>query len=166
MGYAQLKERHRAERGAWHPNLSLRVHQALSWLDRADAARRGKEALRGAGLDRVSEEHPGAARQSVRVRGFLEVAERDTAGVGMESELRGRQQGRAKAFRFLQRRGGAMQQLVAKMGRVNIGNSEVSLQRLETSEFAASRVPVMTCSHAGPIAARRYGDHQCAAALG
>ena len=36
MDYAQLKERHRAERGAWHPNLSLRVHRALSWLDRAE----------------------------------------------------------------------------------------------------------------------------------
>ena len=33
MDYAQLKQRHRAERGAWHPNLSLRVHRALSWLD-------------------------------------------------------------------------------------------------------------------------------------
>ena len=36
MDYAQLKERHRAERDAWHPNLSLRVHRALSWLDRAE----------------------------------------------------------------------------------------------------------------------------------
>jgi len=36
MDYAQLKDRHRAERGAWHPNLSLRVHRALSWLDRAE----------------------------------------------------------------------------------------------------------------------------------
>ena len=36
MDYAQLKLRHRAERGAWHPNLSLRVHRALSWLDRAE----------------------------------------------------------------------------------------------------------------------------------
>jgi len=36
MDYAQLKVRHRAERGAWHPNLSLRVHRALSWLDRAE----------------------------------------------------------------------------------------------------------------------------------
>ena len=35
MNYEQLKERHRAERGAWHPNLSLRVHRELSWLDRA-----------------------------------------------------------------------------------------------------------------------------------
>jgi len=30
------KERHRAERDAWHPNLILRVHRALSWLDRAE----------------------------------------------------------------------------------------------------------------------------------
>ena len=36
MDYARLKERHRAERGAWHPNLSLRVHRALSWLHRAE----------------------------------------------------------------------------------------------------------------------------------
>jgi hypothetical protein len=36
MNYRQLKERHRAERGAWHPNLSLRVHRALSWLNRAE----------------------------------------------------------------------------------------------------------------------------------
>jgi hypothetical protein len=36
MKYEQLKERHRAERGPWHPNLSLRVHRALSWLDRAE----------------------------------------------------------------------------------------------------------------------------------
>jgi hypothetical protein len=36
MSYQALKERHRAERGAWHPNLSLRVHRALSWLDRAE----------------------------------------------------------------------------------------------------------------------------------
>jgi len=36
MDYAQLKTRHRAEREAWHPNLSLRVHRALSWLHRAE----------------------------------------------------------------------------------------------------------------------------------
>jgi len=36
MDYAQLKERHRAERDTWRPNLSLRVHRALSWLDRAE----------------------------------------------------------------------------------------------------------------------------------
>ena len=34
--YERLKERHRSERGSWHPNLSLRVHRALSWLDRAE----------------------------------------------------------------------------------------------------------------------------------
>jgi hypothetical protein len=34
--YAQLKERNRAKRGAWDPSLSLRVHRALSWLDRAE----------------------------------------------------------------------------------------------------------------------------------
>ena len=36
MDYTQLKDRHRAERDAWHPNLSLRVHRALSWLERAE----------------------------------------------------------------------------------------------------------------------------------
>jgi len=35
MSYAQLKDRHRAEQGAWHPSLSFRVHRALSWLYRA-----------------------------------------------------------------------------------------------------------------------------------
>ena len=35
MDYAH-EERHRAERDAWHPNLSLRVHRALSWLERAE----------------------------------------------------------------------------------------------------------------------------------
>lgn len=36
MRYTELKDRHRAERGAWHPNLNLRVHRALSWLHRAE----------------------------------------------------------------------------------------------------------------------------------
>ena len=36
MDYERLKGRHRAERDAWHPNLSLRVHRALSWLERAE----------------------------------------------------------------------------------------------------------------------------------
>lgn len=36
MDFDRLKTRHRAERDAWHPNLSLRVHRALSWLDRAE----------------------------------------------------------------------------------------------------------------------------------
>ena len=36
MSFALLKERHRAERDAYPPNLSLRVHRALSWLDRAE----------------------------------------------------------------------------------------------------------------------------------
>lgn len=34
MNYQALKERHRAQRDAFHPNLSLRVHRALSWLNR------------------------------------------------------------------------------------------------------------------------------------
>jgi hypothetical protein len=36
MDFERLKDRHRAERGPWHPNLSLRVHRALSWLNRAE----------------------------------------------------------------------------------------------------------------------------------
>jgi hypothetical protein len=36
MNYEQLKTRHRAERESYHPNLSLRVHRALSWLNRAE----------------------------------------------------------------------------------------------------------------------------------
>ena len=36
MDYQQLKQRHRAEREQYHPNLSLRVHRALSWLQRAE----------------------------------------------------------------------------------------------------------------------------------
>ena len=36
MNIRATQDRHRAERGAWHPNLSLRVHRALSWLDRAE----------------------------------------------------------------------------------------------------------------------------------
>ena len=34
--YERLKTRHRAEREAFHENLSLRVHRALSWLQRAE----------------------------------------------------------------------------------------------------------------------------------
>jgi hypothetical protein len=36
MNYQTLKARHRAERDTHHLNLSLRVHRALSWLDRAE----------------------------------------------------------------------------------------------------------------------------------
>jgi len=36
MDYQSLKSRHRAERDKQHPNLSLRVHRALSWLQRAE----------------------------------------------------------------------------------------------------------------------------------
>lgn len=38
MQYATLKHRHRQEREQQHPNLSLRVHRALSWLNRAEQA--------------------------------------------------------------------------------------------------------------------------------
>lgn len=36
MSYTQLKERHRSERETYHPNLALRTHRALSWLNRAE----------------------------------------------------------------------------------------------------------------------------------
>ena len=38
MQFQSLKHRHRQEREAQHPNLRLRVHRALSWLDRAEQA--------------------------------------------------------------------------------------------------------------------------------
>src|ERR1700712_4819551 len=38
MDYQTLKTRHRIERDAHHPNLALRVHRALSWLNRAEQA--------------------------------------------------------------------------------------------------------------------------------
>jgi len=36
MDYERLKARQRVERDTHHPNLKLRVHRALSWLDRAE----------------------------------------------------------------------------------------------------------------------------------
>lgn len=36
MNYESLKARHRAERDRHPPNLTLRVHRALSWLNRAE----------------------------------------------------------------------------------------------------------------------------------
>jgi hypothetical protein len=38
MQYATLKQRHRQERDRYPINLSLRVHRALSWLNRAEQA--------------------------------------------------------------------------------------------------------------------------------
>lgn len=38
MQFQSLKQRHRGERDALHSNLRLRVHRALSWLDRAEQA--------------------------------------------------------------------------------------------------------------------------------
>jgi len=38
MQHAVLKQRHRQERDSQHPNLRLRLHRALSWLDRAEQA--------------------------------------------------------------------------------------------------------------------------------
>lgn len=36
--FARLKERHRASRDTWPQDLNLRVHRALSWLQRAELA--------------------------------------------------------------------------------------------------------------------------------
>jgi hypothetical protein len=36
MNFSRLKTRHRNERDDYHPNLSLRVHRALSWLNKAE----------------------------------------------------------------------------------------------------------------------------------
>ena len=36
MRHAELKIRHRAERNSWSDGLNLRVHRALSWLNRAE----------------------------------------------------------------------------------------------------------------------------------
>jgi hypothetical protein len=49
MNHQRLKTRQRAERGGWPLDLGLRVHRALSWLDRAERA--GKE-LQGTGKER------------------------------------------------------------------------------------------------------------------
>lgn len=38
MSFKELKQRHRQEREAQHSNLRLRLHRALSWLDRAEQA--------------------------------------------------------------------------------------------------------------------------------
>lgn len=38
MSFQEFKQRHRQERDAQHSNLRLRVHRALSWLDRAEQA--------------------------------------------------------------------------------------------------------------------------------
>src|SRR5690606_29066670 len=38
MSFQELKQRHRQEREAQHSNQRLRVHRALSWLDRAEQA--------------------------------------------------------------------------------------------------------------------------------
>lgn len=36
LSYFSLKNRHRSERGGYSSNLSVRVHRALSWLERAE----------------------------------------------------------------------------------------------------------------------------------
>ncbi|MBY8951579.1 hypothetical protein J1G36_06690 [Pseudomonas carnis] len=42
MDHQALKTRHRQERESHHPNLTLRVHRALSWLNRAEQADDGR----------------------------------------------------------------------------------------------------------------------------
>ena len=39
MAYQELKAKHRALRGGFHQNLSLRTHRALSWLQRAESTK-------------------------------------------------------------------------------------------------------------------------------
>lgn len=39
MNYADLKAYHREHREGWNPDVSLRVHRALSWLKKAEAER-------------------------------------------------------------------------------------------------------------------------------
>lgn len=45
MDYQSLKTRHRNERDAHHPNLALRIHRALSWLNRAEQVRSQKSQI-------------------------------------------------------------------------------------------------------------------------
>ena len=35
--YSRLKAKQREDRGHYHPNASIRIHRALSWLNRAEA---------------------------------------------------------------------------------------------------------------------------------
>jgi len=44
INYSSLKKRQRQERGSYPINLSLRVHRALSWLDRAEQAEGDQDA--------------------------------------------------------------------------------------------------------------------------
>lgn len=44
LTYKNLKERQRKERENYQLNLSLRVHRALSWLDRAEQAKGDQDA--------------------------------------------------------------------------------------------------------------------------
>ena len=37
LQYSRLKAKQRAERDQYHPNASIRIHRALSWLNRAEA---------------------------------------------------------------------------------------------------------------------------------
>ena len=43
VSYESLKKRHRVERGGYPQSLSLRVHRALSWLNRAEQLQAGKD---------------------------------------------------------------------------------------------------------------------------
>lgn len=44
MTHNQLKQRHRKEREGYHASLNLRVHRALSWLDRSEQWRKDLDA--------------------------------------------------------------------------------------------------------------------------
>jgi hypothetical protein len=45
MNYQDLKTRQRLERRAHPPNLALRVHRALSWLNRAEQLAEDRDEL-------------------------------------------------------------------------------------------------------------------------
>jgi len=78
--YASLKARHRAEREGWHANLSLRVHRALSWLERAEQLEAQQDldgqfillwiAFDAAYATEIDERYRGSEQQTFR--GFLE----------------------------------------------------------------------------------------------
>ncbi len=75
--YKELKQRHRKEREGYHPSLSLRVHRALSWLDKSEQC--GKDidarfiflwiAFNAAYASRLSAE--GTAPENQVLKGFL-----------------------------------------------------------------------------------------------
>lgn len=80
MDFERLKTRHRAERDGWYPNLSLRIHRALSWLERAEQLQEQDDmdgqfiflwiAFNAAYATDIEERHRESEQQTFR--GFLE----------------------------------------------------------------------------------------------